>query len=141
MSSVPPSQAELEFYYYGLYRALRRYRMMTILGWTVVALGIASVPLGWRYGQIHGLLDLALSGSAVVAGLALVQQSVASLETYLRVPFPPAGDSDGADQPSTAVNEIRQLMKDLDEGGWLEAYGAIGKLKEMQSRHGLPPLE
>jgi hypothetical protein len=141
MSSVTPAQAELEFYYHGLYRALRRYRMTTLLGWIVVALGIASVPLGWRYGQVHGLLDLVLSGFTVVAGLALVQQSVTSLGTYLRVPFPPAGESDGADQPSTVIHEIRQLMKELDEGGWQEAYGAIGKLEEMQSRHGLPPPE
>lgn len=141
MNSVPPSQEELEFYYHGLYRALRRFRIMTILGWTVVALGIASIPMGWRSGQIHGLLDLALSGSTVLAGLALVQQSVAFLAAYLRVPFPAATDGDGSDQPSGVVHEIRELMKDLDEGGWQEAYSAIGKLKEMQSRYSLPPLE
>jgi hypothetical protein len=141
MNNASPNHEELEFYYHGLYRALRRYRIMTIFGWIVVAVGIASIPMGWRSGQTHGLLDLALSGSTVLAGLALVQQSVAFLSAYLQVPFPTAAGGEVSDELSEVVREIRQLMKDLDEGGWQEAYAAIGKLKEMQSRYGLPPLE
>jgi hypothetical protein len=140
MSTPPPNDRELGFYYFGLYRVLIRYRRMTILGWCVVALGIASIPLGWESGQRHGIIDLGLSFAAIVAGLALVQQSVASLSSYISVQFPSSILEDGTVSEHEAISEVVQLMKDIDEGGWQEAYAAIGKLKEMETTYSLPPL-
>jgi hypothetical protein len=141
MSTSLPTERELEFYYFGLYRVLIRYRRMTFLGWCVVALGIASIPLGWESGQRHGVVDLGLSFVTIVAGLALVQQSVASLSSYLRVQFPRSLHEDGGGTEHEAIVKIIELMKDVDEGGWQEAYSAIGTLKGLETAYSLPPLE
>jgi hypothetical protein len=34
-----------------------------------------------------------------------------------------------------------QLLKEIEEGGWQEAYAAIQKLRDIGTAHGLPPLE
>ena len=133
-----PTEAELRFYYFGLHAVLRRYRFMTILGWVIVALGVASVPLSWRLGTPHGLVDTLLSISTVIAGLAVVQQSVAALASYLHVPFSERPDGTTARRP--AIVYIEELMRDVDEGGWQDAFAAIEKLERMQDSHGLPPL-
>ena len=133
-----PTEAELRFYYYGLYALLRRYRTITILGWIVVLLGLASFPLSWRLGTPHGLLDTLLSGGTVVAGLALVQLAVGGLTAYLQVPF---DERPGAlPDVHPAIRSIREIMRDIDDGGWQEAYGAIRKLEGLRDEYGLPPL-
>jgi hypothetical protein len=138
MSELPPSDAALQFYYFGLYRALKRYRFAIIFGWAVVFIGCASVPLGCEFVGTPALVDLTLSCCTVVAGLALVQQGISSLAAYINVPFP-IEDTSGA-VPRGRVDELIQLMKDIDEGGWQEAHAAIRTLKEMASTHGLPAL-
>jgi len=140
MNSISISEAELQFYYFGLYKVLRRYRFMTILGWFVVAFGVVSVPLGWNVGRSHELIDLALSCFTIVAGLAVVQQSISSLDAYISVPFPSSGMGNGGVGQSPILIEILQLMKDIDDGGWQEAYAAIGALKKMEKMYGLPAL-
>jgi len=133
-----PTDAELRFYYFGLHAVLRRYRAMTIIGWVVVLLGLASVSLSWRLGSSHGLVDTLLSLGTAAAGLAMVQQSISALASYLHVPF---SERPGATlEPHPAIRYIEELMQDIDEGGWQDAYGAIGKLERMQDSHGLPPL-
>lgn len=136
-----PSEAELQFYYFGLHKALKRYRFSTILGWLIVLVGIASVPLGWEFGRPHGAVDIALSAFTVVAGLVIVQQSIASLSSYLTIPFQPPTVEDPSQETPSPVKEIVDLMKDVEEGGWQEAYGAIRKLEEMETSHGLPALD
>lgn len=139
MSEGPlPTEAELRYYYFGLYAVLRRYRTMTIVGWIVVALGLVSVPLSWRLGTPHGFMDTLLSAGTVIAGLAVVQQSVASLSSYLHVPFGDRPDAT-ADRPP-AIRYIEELMRDVDEGGWQDAFAAIEKLEKMQDSYGLPQL-
>jgi len=133
-----PTDAELDFYYFGLHAVLRRYRVMTILGWTIVFLGFASVPLSWRLGTPHGLVDTILSLGTMAAGLAMVQQSVASLASYLHVPF--SDRPGGASDLHPAIQYIKELIRDIDEGGWQEAYTAISKLEQMPEVYGLPPL-
>jgi hypothetical protein len=133
-----PSRAELEFYYFGFYGVLRRYRTMTVLGWAIVALGVASIPLSWRLGTPHGILDTALSLAAILAGLLVVQQCVTSLSSYVRVPFHER--EAGTPPPHPALQSIEQLMRDVDEGGWQDAFTAIRMLERMQDEYGLPPL-
>lgn len=133
-----PTDAELRFYYFGLHAVLRRYRAMTILGWVIVALGLASVPLSWQSGTSHGLIDTLLSAGTVIAGLAIVQQSVTALSSYLQVPF---SERQGeAPELHPAIRYLEELMRDVDEGGWQDAYAAIEKLERMQESYGLPPL-
>jgi hypothetical protein len=141
MNTMSPSEAELQFYYFGLYRVLRRYRFMTLLGWLIVLIGVLSVPIGWNIGRSHGLIDLALSGFTVIAGLALVQQSISSLEAYITVPFPVSEGGNGGGEQSAVLMDIARLMKEIDEGGWQDAYAAIGTLKKMEKAYDMPALD
>jgi hypothetical protein len=136
-----PLPAELEFYYHGFHRVLRRYRMATVMGWVIVFAGLAGIPLGWRAASTHGLLDLLLCGGTIVAGLSVVSQAVSFLEAYVAVPFPSLFSGEEAHVDSDFVPQIRILMKDVQEGGWQEAYAAIGILKALGVRHGLPPVQ
>jgi hypothetical protein len=133
-----PTEAELRFYYFGLYAVLRRYRAMTILGWVIALLGLASVPLSWHLGTPHGLVDTLLSLGTVVAGLAVVQQSVTALASYLHVPFGERQEDRPERNPT--IRYIEDLMRDIDGGGWQDAYSAIEKLEQLRDSHGLPPL-
>jgi hypothetical protein len=140
MNSAPLTDDELRFYYFGLYAVLKRYRFMTLLGWFVVAVGVVSFMLAWDVGREHGVIDTMLACGCAIAGLALVQNSIASLSSYVAVPFRSAEVDAGDAGKSPVVLEIVTLMKDVEDGGWQEAYAAIRKLKELESRYGLPSL-
>ena len=128
------SPAETRFACAELIMALKRYRFNTLLGWTIALVGCLSVPFGWRYAGTHGLLDLCLSGGTVLAGLALVQQSVATLSAYLRISFRLPQDEKALPEESPVVTEIRQIINQIEEGGWQEAYTAINTLEETMTR-------
>jgi hypothetical protein len=36
--------------------------------------------------------------------------------------------------------EIIEIMKDVDEGGWQEAYAAIDRMEALRTKYGLPAL-
>ena len=113
---------------------------MTVLGWTIVFLGAASIPLSWRSGLLDGLVDTLLSVATIVAGLAMVQQSIASLADYLHVPF--SERPDGSSTPAhPALQYIEEMMRDIDDGGRQEAYAAVGRLEKMETSYNLPPLK
>lgn len=139
MAPAAPSPAELEYWYHGFARALRRYRTATVLGWLIVLAGVAGVPLGWRAAGSHGALDLLLCGGTIVAGLLLVSECVSFLHAYIAVPFPLAPADTEAVGPLQVLEELRALMHDVDAGGWQEAYAAIARLETIGARHGLPP--
>jgi hypothetical protein len=131
------TDAELQYFYFGFYKALKRYRLTSIAGWSVVLLGCLSVPFGWNLGRATGVTEVFLTLLTVFAGLTVVWQNIAALEQYVRIPFPDSSET----QALSVVQDIRDLMKEVDEGGWQDAYDAIGKLKEMQAKHNLPPLD
>jgi hypothetical protein len=134
------SDAEMEYYYRGLYRVLGRYRTLTLMGWAFVVAGLASIVLGWRYGTPHGLMDVLLSSLTIAAGVALVFQSVASLDAYVRIPvLALQGKSSEAEAP-VVVKEILEVVREIESGGWQEAYLAVRKLRELGTLHGLPHL-
>lgn len=140
--TVPvPTEAELQFYYFGFYRALKRYRTVTLIGWSVVLTGCASVPLGWNIGRPGGLIELALSGFTILAGLALVWQSVTSLDEYVKIPYPSRQSGNGNGETPAMMGEIIEIMRDVADGGWQEAYAGLRKLKELGTKHGLRSLE
>ena len=130
------SDAELRYYYFGFHRTLRRYRTITIIGWVVVAVGCVSFPVGWSAGRAGGIIDIALSCATVVAGLGLVSQSISSLDAYMRIVLPFAHN--GEQHPM--IHEVVEIMRDVDDGGWQEAYAAIRKMEELGSKYGLPAL-
>ena len=122
----------MRLYCAGLLTVLKRYRFNTLLGWGVVLLGCLSVPLGWRYSGTHSLLEFGLSGCTVVAGLALVQQSIASLSSFLQIPLHSMSPENPLPDAPPVAEELRQLLHEIEEGGWQEAYAAIEKLEEIE---------
>jgi len=130
------SEAQLRYYYLGFHKALKRYRTITIVGWIVVAIGCVSFPVGWSVGRPGGLLEIALSCATVVAGLGLVSQSISSLDAYIRITLPFAHN--GEQHPM--IHEVVEIMKDVDDGGWQDAYTAIMKIEDLGTRFGLPKL-
>jgi len=135
-ATTPLSDNDLRYYYFGFHKALKRYRLMTIIGWVVVAIGCVSFPVGWSVGRPSGLIEIVLSCATVVAGLGLVSQSISSLESYMRISLPFVHD--GEQHPM--LFEIVEIMKDVDEGGWQEAYAAIDRMEALRAKHGLPAL-
>ncbi len=141
MSDVAVRDAALEFFYSGFYRALRRYRRAAVTGWAIVAAGFVGILLGWDFAKPPGLYQLGLCLGAIAAGLVLIQGNIEALSSYVRIPFPvpPAGEE--AEALQGAVDELRGLMKDVDDGGWQEAFAALDRLRLMGERYGFPPLE
>ncbi len=133
------NEAELQYYYHGFYRTLKRYRSTSLLGWMIVLLGCLSVPFGWNLGRRAAFLDVALTTLTVFSGLAVVWQNISALDAYLHIPFPAPADGESVVH-SEIISEIRSLMKDVENGGWREAYETIGKLKEIQTKYELPEL-
>ncbi len=133
------NDAELQHYYFGLYRVLKRYRTTSILGWTVVFVACGSIPFGWNLGRSTGFIEVALTVLTILSGLVVVWQNISALEEYVRIPFPFAPETDEA--KAMFVADIRALLKDIDDGGWQEAFAAVGRLKELQIKYGLPELE
>ena len=134
------TERELQYFYHGLHRALKRYRTATIIGWVIVLAGALSVPIGWGAARGHGLVDLLLAGATVAGGLMLVSEAISFLEAYLSVPFSSdSGGTAGGDPPLLA--EIRVIIEEIRAGGWQEAYAAIDRLKGLAGRYPVPPLQ
>ncbi len=132
----PPSDIELRYYYFGFYRALRRYRTTVLVGWAIVLVGCVSFPVGWGMGRPGGAINIALSCATVAAGLAVVALTVSFLESYVRIAIPAVHNG----EQHALVHEILDIMTDVDRGGWHEARAAIQKLLEMEKKYDLPPL-
>ena len=139
MPDVPARDPALEFYYFGFYRTLRRFRITTVSGWCVAAAGVAAIALRWEpvwSGDLAGGLLCAL---LIAAGILLVQQGVSELSWYTRVPFPlPPGGDDGGEGIRDAVPELSDIMKSVEAGGWQDALQAIAALREVGERYQLP---
>ena len=135
-ASKPLSESELRYYYFGFYRMLKKYRTTTLIGWMIVVIGGASLPVGWSVGRPGGVIEIALSCATVAAGLVLVSQSISCLEAYIRIVLP----SQHNGEQHALIHEVLLIMRDVDEGGWQEAHAAIKKMQEMEKTYGLPPL-
>jgi len=135
------SDAELQYYYFGFYRILHRYRTLTLLGWGAVVAGCAGVFVGWEYYFPHGLLDIGISCAAIVAGLGLVHQSVAFLGEYINFPGREhlGRPVNGEPHPEVLLR-MKDLMRVIDEGGWQEAYLAIREIPSIGKQYQLPPI-
>ena len=154
------SEKFLGYYYFGFHSALARYRVLTVEGWIVTAIGAAGLFVSWRESGDLMTIAVALSAplsetrsknraaealarttsrsSAVVAGVSIVQQSVASLDQYVRIPFPDPGSC--PEEIAGGIGECARLMGEIDKGGWQEASAALGALGRMKERFSFPPL-
>jgi hypothetical protein len=128
------NDAELQYYYFGFYRVLKRYRSTSILGWAIVFVGCASVPFGWNLGRTMGFIEVVLTLLTLLAGLAVVWQNISALEEYIHVPFPSLSNGELHERVELIV-EIKNIMKEVDNGGWQEAYAAIGKLELLRAKY------
>jgi hypothetical protein len=129
-------EAALEFYYYGFYAALKRFRSVAGAGCLVTGAGAGAFMVRWQLARFPGWLDIVVCLGCVVAGIAVVQTAVAALTAYVRVPFPlpvtPAGEQE------EIFGRLRELMQDVEDGGWREAREAIRRVRELGEQHGLP---
>ncbi len=135
------TDAELQFYYLGLYKVLKRHRYMSVIGWALVAAGLAGTPFGWDTSRYGAIVILALSCCTVIGGIMIVQLGVTSLDSYLSVPFPrrPAGEGGAGEPPVLEV--IRRVMEDARDGGFRDAHEAVRTLRSLRESHGLPALK
>jgi hypothetical protein len=126
----------LEFYYYGFYSALKRFRGVVAVGWFVTCAGAGAFVVRFEAVRSAGLFDIIVCLGCVVAGIAVVQTAVAALTAYVRVPFPVPEPSTG--EQEEIVGRLRDLMKNVEDGGWREAREAIHAVRELGVRYGLP---
>jgi hypothetical protein len=131
----------LHFSYFGLFSALKRYRTVAFLGWGIVALAVGAMLFLRHLSGSVGLAAIGVAVLAVVAGVALVQVSVAALAAYVRVPFPEPPQASGAELPGEAVRELKETIRAVEAGGWQEAFAALEGLRAIGARYDLPPLE
>jgi hypothetical protein len=131
----------LHFSYFGLFSALRRYRAVAFLGWGIVAVAAGALFLLRHLSGSVGLAAIGVAVLAAVAGVALVQVSVAALGAYVRIPFPEPPEQSGAELPGEAVRELKETIRTVEAGGWQEAFAALEGLRAIGARYGLPPLE
>lgn len=136
MSPAPSAEQALAFYYHGFRAALVRYRALTVGGWCVAALGGLGALVACGPGAPGGLLPVLVPLGAGGAGLALVHQSVAGLDAYVRIAFPLPDPDTAPAHIVAACNECARLMSDIDRGGWHEAYAALHAVRTMPGRHG-----
>ncbi len=139
MPDVPARDPALEFYYFGFFRVLRRFRVTTVGGWCVAAAGVAAIALRWEPVWSGDLAGGLLCAVLVAAGVLLVQQGVSELTSYTSIPFPvvPAGNEDQAGMQS-AVSELSGIMERVEEGGWQDALQALAALRGVAERYHLP---
>lgn len=139
MPDSPPRDPALEYFYFGFFRALRRFRAVTVAGWCVAGAGFAAVALRWEPVWSGDLAGGLLCGLLVVAGIALVQQGVSELSWYTRVPFPrPPAVGEGGGGLEGALADLSEIMDSVDEGGWQDAVQALAALRRVGEQYDLP---
>lgn len=132
------STEHLEFRYAGLHAALKRYRTTTVIGWGVAAAGMAGFVASWGIAGARGILDVVLAGAAVLAGLTVVHVSVMGLQSYVSVRFPPV-PQDLPEAERAALEALEPVMAAVRDGGWQDAFHAIGEVRAIGERCGLAP--
>jgi hypothetical protein len=137
MPDMPVRDPALEYFYFGFYRALRRFRAATVAGWCVAGAGFAALALRWEPVWSGDLTGGILCGLLIVAGISLVQQGVTELSYYVQIPFPHPPATDGAEGNSRAVAELAGVMEDVEEGGWQDAVRALTSLRAFGEQYGL----
>lgn len=111
---------------------------MTIFGWVITGAGFISLVVGWRASSASDVLDLALSCLSMAAGVSVVHVSVQALDEYVKVVISALErhTSPGADAGPHA--ELLTLLKDVEAGGWQEAFIALRRMRMLDAQSGSP---
>jgi hypothetical protein len=118
----------------GLHRALLRYRRGVLLGWVLVAGGVAGIFVRWDTRAAIGLMDILLSAMVVAAGLILVSHALEFLSAYAHTLF---RDERENGTGTDLERELDELAREVVEGGWQEAFVAGARVRAIAERHGL----
>jgi hypothetical protein len=129
------SQA-MAFYYYGFYSALKRFRATAALGWVIAAVGLVAFLFGWDFARPGGLIELTLCICSVSGGLLVVHVAVTGLSAYVSISFPRPLPGETAN--GELFETLHALMVEVAEGGWREAFEALGEIEAAGRREGLP---
>jgi small neutral amino acid transporter SnatA (MarC family) len=100
-----------------------RYRRVTIVGWMVAFGGVLSFLLRWRAEGLAGLVDIMISAATVAGGILLVHYGIEGLSAFIRT-------ARGA-LKEQELAELRALMEEVEQGGWQEAFAALGRVRSM----------
>jgi hypothetical protein len=132
MTPAPTASQASAFYLTGFRRALERYRNFVLTGWAITGLGVAGLFASCRSIEQGDLLATSIPLAAMTAGVLLVLQSIAALQAYVTTPFPLPDADDMPDGLLYQAMKSREMMVDVAEGGWQEAFEALAKLQTMQ---------
>ncbi len=136
MANTGSESQAMMFYYYGFYAALKRFRATAALGWVIAAIGFVAFLFGWDFARPGGLIELTLCICSVSGGLLVVHVAVTGLSAYVGVPFPRPLPGETAN--TELFETLHALMVDVAEGGWREAFEALGEIEAAGKREGLP---
>jgi len=112
-----------EVWILGFLESLKRYRRVTLVGWMVAAGGAMALVLRWRSPGMLGLLDIVLSGATIAAGILLVLYGIEGLSAFIRTAL--------AALQKEELTELRELMKEVEDGGWQDAFAALARVRRM----------
>jgi len=68
-----------------------------------------------------GLADILVSALTVAAGVLLVHYGIEALSGFIHTAL--------AAMPQEGLGELRELMEEVDRGGWQEAFLALRRLR------------
>jgi len=112
-----------EVWILGFLEALKRYRRVTLVGWMVAAGGAMALVLRWRSPGLLGLLDIVLSAATIAAGILLVSYGIEGLSAFIRTAL--------AALHKEELTELRELMEEVEDGGWQDAFAALARVRRM----------
>jgi hypothetical protein len=138
MSPLVTEHQLTEFFIHGFRRALLRHRTFVVAGWAITALGALGF-LGSFPGMERGdLLVVAIPLVTMAAGILIVHVSIIALESYVTTPYPMPDPGEIGEPLGQILPACREIMTEVAEGGWKEAFEAIGRLSalEMKSEEG-----
>lgn len=110
-----------EIWTLGFLEALRRYRRITLVGWLVASAGVAGLILRWSSPGVLGLADILVSVLTIAGGVLLVHYGIEALSGFIHTAL--------AAMPREGFGELRELMEEVDRGGWQEAFAALRRLR------------
>jgi hypothetical protein len=134
MSPVITEHQLTEFFIHGFRRALLRHRTFVVAGWAITALGALGF-LGSFPGMERGdLLVVVIPLVTMAAGILIVHLSIVALESYVTTPFPMPDPGEIEEPLGQILPACRDIMKEVAEGGWKEAFDAIRTLSAMEMK-------
>jgi hypothetical protein len=118
----------IEFFILGFRRALLRYRRFVLIGWGITMLGSAGLPGSCGAMDRGDLLTVGIPMVTMFAGILTVHQGITALQSYVMTPFPLPEAGELEEPLMKTIAACNDLMHEVAEGGWREAFEAIGAM-------------